>query len=91
MLSRITGRTSHELLGDACGDEISRRAGRIWHMPLRRNTNRHEHLGENCVPSGYDLEVIDRFVPGRLEHRRPPRSHARSASAGLVDQCPEQA
>lgn len=56
---------------------------------LRKATERQEGLGENCVLSGYDPAVIDRFVAGWASHRRPPRFPERSASALIVDRCRE--
>lgn len=58
---------------------------------LRKATERQEGLGENCVLSGYDPDMIDRFVAGWAGHRRPPRFPERSASELIVDRCREYA
>ncbi len=54
---------------------------------LRKATERREGLGENCVLSGYNLEVVDQFVAHWQTYRRPPRLPLRSASEVIVEKC----
>lgn len=56
---------------------------------LRKATERQEGLGENCVLSGYDPELIDRFVADWQAYQRPPRFPARSASEIIAGRCRE--
>lgn len=56
---------------------------------LRKTTERQEGLGENCVLSRYDLEVIDRFVANWSSYIRLPRFPAQSASEVIVSRCLE--
>jgi UDP-N-acetylglucosamine 2-epimerase (non-hydrolysing) len=58
---------------------------------LRKATERKEGLGENCVLSSYDPDVIGRFVAGWADYRRPTRFPAYSASELIVERCMEYA
>jgi UDP-N-acetylglucosamine 2-epimerase (non-hydrolysing) len=54
---------------------------------LRKATERQEGLGENCVLSSYDPNIIDRFVTGWQNHRRPPRLPEHSPSEIIAKVC----
>lgn len=54
---------------------------------LRKATERQEGLGENCVLSGYDPEVIDRFVADWRAYQRAPNFPERSPSEVIASHC----
>jgi UDP-N-acetylglucosamine 2-epimerase (non-hydrolysing) len=54
---------------------------------LRKATERQEGLGENCVLSGYDPEIVDHFVENVDRFRRPAVEFRASPSQAIVDVC----
>ena len=54
---------------------------------LRMATERREGLGENCVLSRYDPQVVDRFVEQWQSHRRPLDLGQDSPSRIIVEHC----
>lgn len=54
---------------------------------LRKATERQEGVGENCVLSGYDPEIVDRFVADWRSYRRQPCFPECSPSALIADRC----
>jgi UDP-N-acetylglucosamine 2-epimerase (non-hydrolysing) len=56
---------------------------------LRTATERREGLGENCILSGYDLGIVDRFVATWQDSRRPSRAPEHSPSDIIAKYCRE--
>lgn len=54
---------------------------------LRKTTERQEGLGENCEVSGYDFDVIDRFVQGWQSYIRPRRLAELRVSERIAGLC----
>jgi UDP-N-acetylglucosamine 2-epimerase (non-hydrolysing) len=54
---------------------------------LRKATERREGLGENCLLSSYNQELIDRFVADYRSHSRAPQAQQCSPSQIIAQTC----